>query len=82
MQDETAARTQNSVDRARAQAHRLLLHKCTAELRKLQTERHFRNEYFVAGTDLSQLSGICDFIHVQKRRRPCEVRRHPPAHAR
>ena len=64
MQHETAARTQNSVDRARAQAHRLL-HKCTAELRKLQTERHFRNEYFVAGSDLSHL-GICDFAHVRK----------------
>ena len=64
MQDETAARTQNSVDRARAQAHRLL-HKCTAELRKLQTERHFRNEYFVADTDLSHL-GICDFTQVRK----------------
>jgi hypothetical protein len=64
MQDETAARTQNSVDRARAQAHRLL-HKCTTELRKLQTERHFRNEYFVAGADLSHL-GICDFTQVRK----------------
>jgi len=64
MQDETAARTQNSVDRARAQAHRLL-HKCTAELRKLQTERHFRNEYFEAGTNLSPL-GICDFTQVRK----------------
>jgi hypothetical protein len=64
MQDETAARTQNSVDRARAQAHRLL-HKCSAELRKLQTERLFRNEYFVAGADLSHL-GICDFTQVRK----------------
>jgi hypothetical protein len=64
MQDETAARTQNSVDRARAQAHRLL-HKCTAELRKLQTERHFRNEYFEAGSDLSAL-GICDFSQVKR----------------
>jgi hypothetical protein len=64
MQDEIAVRTQNSVDRARAQAHRLL-HKCTAELRRLQTERHFRNEYFVAGADLSHL-GICEFSHVRK----------------
>jgi hypothetical protein len=64
MQDETASRTQNSVDRARAQAHRLL-HKCTAELRRLQTERHFRNEYFEAGADLSHL-GICDFRQVRK----------------
>jgi len=33
-----ADKVQKSVDRARAQAHRLL-HRCTAELRKLQTER-------------------------------------------
>jgi hypothetical protein len=64
MQDETAARIQHSVDRARARAHRLL-HKSTAELRKLQTERHFRNEYFEAGSDLSHL-GICDFTQVRK----------------
>lgn len=36
--EESAIRIQKSVDRARAQAHRLL-HKCTAELRKLQAER-------------------------------------------
>ena len=36
--DEDAIRIQKSVDRGRAQAHRLL-HKCTAELRKLQAER-------------------------------------------
>jgi len=36
--DESAVRIQKSVDRARSQAHRLL-HKCTAELRKLQAER-------------------------------------------
>ncbi len=34
----SAEEIQRSVDRARSQAHRLL-HKCTAELRKLQTER-------------------------------------------
>ena len=33
-----AEKVQKSVDRARSQAHRLL-HKCAAELRKLQTER-------------------------------------------
>jgi hypothetical protein len=38
MEDDHMAATQKSVDRARAQAHRLL-HKCTAELRRLQTER-------------------------------------------
>ena len=37
-----AEKVQKSVDRSRAQAHRLL-HKCTAELRKLQTERQARN---------------------------------------
>ena len=36
--EESAIRIQKSVDRARSQAHRLL-HKCTAELRKLQAER-------------------------------------------
>jgi hypothetical protein len=43
MQNNTTAPLQNSVDRARAHSHRLL-HKCTAELRKLQTERQFRND--------------------------------------
>jgi hypothetical protein len=64
MQQEASARLQISVDRARSQAHRLL-HKCTAELRKLQTERQYRNEYFDQGTDVSQL-GICDLRAVQK----------------
>ena len=40
--DRNAHRIQNSVDRARSQAHRLL-HKSTAELRKLQTERMKQN---------------------------------------
>jgi hypothetical protein len=39
--DKLMEHTQKSVDRARSQAHRLL-HKCTAELRRLQTERQFR----------------------------------------
>jgi hypothetical protein len=43
MQNEATARLQNSVDRARTQTHRLL-HKCTTELRRLQTERLFREE--------------------------------------
>jgi len=64
MQDESTARQQLSVDRARAHSHRLL-HKCTAELRKLQTERQFRNEYFKAGTDLSSL-GLCDLRSIRK----------------
>ena len=40
--DRSAHKVQNSVDRARSQAHRLL-HKSTAELRKLQTERMKQN---------------------------------------
>ena len=63
MQLESTARLQLSVDRARTQAHRLL-HKCTAELRKLQTERQFRNEFFEAGTDVSRL-GLCDLSSIQ-----------------
>jgi hypothetical protein len=64
MQQEASARLQVAVDRARSLSHRLL-HKCTAELRKLQTERQYRNEYFAQGTDVSQL-GLCDLRAVQK----------------
>ena len=64
MQDEAAARLQNSVDRARAQSHRLL-HRCTAELRKLQTERFYRNEIFPPGTDLSDF-GLADWRSITK----------------
>jgi hypothetical protein len=39
--DKIIEHKQKFVDRARSQAHRLL-HKCTAELRRLQTERQFR----------------------------------------
>ncbi len=55
MQLDTTAKIQLSVDRARSQAHRPM-HKCTAELRKLQTERIYRNESTDAGTDLSHMS--------------------------
>jgi hypothetical protein len=58
------SKTQLAVDRARAQAHRLL-HKCTAELRKLQTDRHYRNETFEVGTDLSD-SGLADWREIRK----------------
>ncbi len=64
MQHESAARLQLSVDRARAQSHRLL-HKCTAELRKLQTERQYRNESLPAGTDIAHF-GICDWQSISK----------------
>jgi hypothetical protein len=64
MRHETQARLQFSVDRARALYQRLL-HKCTAELRKLQTERHLRNESFPAGTDVSHF-GLCDWSSISK----------------
>jgi len=63
MQVEAQAKVQLSVDRARSQAHRLL-HKCTAELRKLQTERVYRNEAFDEGTDISGF-GICDWPSIE-----------------
>jgi hypothetical protein len=43
MQQEKHAKIQLTVDRARSQAHRLL-HKCTAELRRLQTDRALREQ--------------------------------------
>jgi hypothetical protein len=52
------------VDKARNQAHRLL-HKCTAELRRLQTDRQYRNETFAAGTDLSDF-GLADYCVIRK----------------
>jgi hypothetical protein len=64
MRHETQAKLQLSVDRARALYQRLL-HKCTAELRKLQTERQLRNESFEAGTDLSHF-GLCDWASIDK----------------
>jgi hypothetical protein len=63
MQQESTARLQLSVDRARSLSHRLL-HKCTAELRKLQTERLFRHEFFDTGTDIAYL-GLCDVRSIR-----------------
>jgi len=77
MQNEPQAQVQHSVDRARAQSHRLL-HRATAELRKLQTERHFRGEFFQDGVDLSSL-GICDVRAVRQathRETAHDLRRH------
>ncbi len=62
--DAANEKIQRSVDRARNQAHRLL-HKCTAELRKLQTERQYRNESLPNGTDISRL-GLCDVQSIHK----------------
>jgi len=63
MQIDAAAKIQLAVDRARTQAHRIF-HKCTAELRKLQTERQYRNETHNAGDDISHL-GLCDLEKVR-----------------
>jgi hypothetical protein len=62
MQNEATARLQNSIDRARAQSHRLL-HRCTSELRRLQTSRQYLNEVFPAGTALDDL-GISDWQSI------------------
>jgi len=62
LDDDAADRRQTSIDRARAQASRLL-YKATAELRRLQTERLMRNEILPEGTDLADL-GVCDMEKV------------------
>jgi hypothetical protein len=62
--DATAERIQRSVDRARSQAHRLL-HKCTAELRKLQTDRQYAKEFFFKDADTSEI-GIADWRAITK----------------
>ncbi len=64
IQNDATAKLQLSVDRARSQANRLL-HKCTFELRRLQTERHYRNEVLPGGF-LCEGLGICDFAEVVK----------------
>jgi SEC-C motif len=64
MQNEAADKLQNSVDRARAQSHRLL-HRCTSELRRLQTDRLYRDEILRAGTSIARL-GLGDFRAIMK----------------
>jgi hypothetical protein len=61
---EDQSKTQLAIDRARSQAHRLL-HKCTAELRRLQTDRQYRNETFEAGADISD-HGLIDWRVISK----------------
>ena len=72
MQLDATAKLQFSIDRARSLSHRLL-HKSTAELRKLQTERFFRNEYLGSGKDISHL-GLCDVRAVRKTVQQQELR--------
>ncbi len=74
--DEDAAKIQLSVDRARSLYNRLS-HKCTAELRKLQTERQFRSESTAPGTDFSEY-GIATFRNIREditRQNATETRR-------
>jgi hypothetical protein len=61
---EDQSKTQQSVDKARTQAHRLL-HKCTAELRKLQTDRQYRIASFPDETDFSE-AGLTDYRAIRK----------------
>ena len=62
-----AEKVQKSVDRARAQAHRLL-HKCTAELSKLQTNRQIAKEFLREAADASD-TGIADMRAVTRVKR-------------
>jgi len=52
--DPRSALTQQAIDRARAQALRIFQH-ATAELRRIQTERHVRNETLPDNFDASTL---------------------------
>src|ERR1700722_9283643 len=61
---EDLSKTQFEVDRARNQAHRLL-YKCTAELRKLQTDRQYRIASFPDETDFSE-AGLTDYRAIRK----------------
>jgi hypothetical protein len=59
MLDPAAAQTQQSVDRARNDAHRTF-QRALSELRRIQSERQFRIESFPRGFDLSTL-GVASF---------------------
>jgi hypothetical protein len=55
--------TQAAIDRARAQAHNTL-HRATAELRRLQTERQVRVECLPASFDTTHLGGLASIKDV------------------
>jgi hypothetical protein len=63
MEDDEAARLQNSVDRARAQCHNIL-RQSIAELRRLQTQRTIRFELF--GPDDPSDRDLTDYSEVGK----------------
>jgi hypothetical protein len=56
---------QQPVDRARAQAHRLF-HRATAELRRIQTERQFRNQFLDEEVEL----GLASYKEISKQPKP------------
>jgi hypothetical protein len=62
MEDPATAETQRGVDRARSLAEHSF-GRSIAELRRIQTERQFRNESFPVGTDLSKC-GIAGFRQI------------------
>jgi hypothetical protein len=70
MEDDSAARPQISVDRARAQSHNIL-RRSIAELRRLQTQRNIRLEIFPAAEspdpDLTSYSDVATFLNSHER---------------
>jgi hypothetical protein len=62
MEDTATISTQNSIDRARTHAQRAF-DRALSSLRRLQTERQFRNEYFPEGTSLA-LCGVARFQEI------------------
>lgn len=64
--DDPSAKLQLSIDRARNQATRLL-HRNTAELRRLQTERRLRTEISAAGIPTNDVTLLCDFHAASSR---------------
>jgi hypothetical protein len=62
MEDPATAETQDTIDRARTQAEQSF-GRSIAELRRIQTERQFRNEAFPEGTNLSTF-GMAGFRQI------------------
>jgi hypothetical protein len=62
MEDPATMSTQTEIDRARSQAERSF-ERSIAELRRIQTERQFRNESFPEGTNLATF-GMASFKQI------------------
>jgi hypothetical protein len=63
MEDPATRDSQNAVDRARSQAERSM-ERSLAELRRIQTERQYRNESLPEGTDLTNF-GMASFKQIE-----------------